>query len=268
MEDLGSGDITTSALGIAEKKAEAIIVANENCILCGVYVAKAIFELLGSIKIEILSYDGETIKKGQSILRLKGKAGLILAGERTALNFLMHLSGIATLTAKVVKIAQNRGIAIYDTRKTIPGLRKLEKYAVRVGGANNHRLNLSRGLMIKENHIRVFQEKYNSKTPISDMVKVLRKSYPYKEIIVEVKNMKELKDALNSGANVLLLDNWRISQIHKALLLKKNKDIIFEISGGVHFANIADYLLPGIDRISLGIITHSAPAIDFALYIV
>jgi nicotinate-nucleotide pyrophosphorylase (carboxylating) len=265
-EDIGRGDITTKHLNISNKKAEAIIMAKENCILCGIDIAKEVFNILGNSKFKKIHSDGEKIKKSKIVAKVLAPAKVILTGERTALNFLMHLSGISTITRKIVDISSKFGIKIYDTRKTLPGLRTFEKYAVEIGGGNNHRMGLYDGILIKENHIEFCRKIYN-KNAIPKALEFIKSAFLKKKITIEVKNFNEFKQALSHGADIIMLDNWKKKNILKTLEYK-DKNCEIEISGNISIENIHDYLIPGIDRISIGMITHSVKAVDFSLYIV
>lgn len=254
-EDIGKGDITTRYLGIGNKIVHGKIIAKEKGIIAGIPIAKLAFKIVDpKVKFTQKYQDGQFISKGKVVAQLKGKACSILSAERTALNFLQHLSGIATLTAKFAKVFRG----IYDTRKTIPLLRAFEKYAVRIGGGKNHRFGLDSAILIKDNHIRIAG---SIKNPIANIRKKINAP-----IEVEVKNFKELKEALESKADIIMLDNMNLGMIKKAVKMIKNKAVI-EVSGGVNLKNIKKLAKLGVDRISVGAITHSAKALDFSLEI-
>lgn len=259
-EDIGFGDITSE---IVDKNLEgsAYFLAKEDFILCGVSVAKLVFELYdSSIKVCFDCKDGERVKAGQRVGTVSGKLRSILTCERVALNFLQRLSGISTVTAKIIDKIGKSEIVVLDTRKTTPLLRMLEKYAVKIGGGRNHRINLSDGILIKDNHIKVCGS-------ISKAVKQAKKiKRPLISIGVEVKNLDELKEALEVGAEHILLDNMSPEMVKEAIKINNGKATL-EISGGITLENISEYALDGIDYISMGSLTHSAKAVDISLEI-
>lgn len=267
-EDRIEQDVTTLGLDIKNLKIRACICSRQEGILAGLKLCRAVFSSLGRVKWESKFYDGQSFKNGDEIANLEGKADMILGAERVALNFLSHLSGIATFTEKFVKIVAHNKVRIYDTRKTIPLLRKLEKYAVKLGGGYNHRLDLSEAVMIKDNHSAIFRKKYFKEDYIVKMVKLLRKKYPKKELILEVHNLEEWLQAIEAKPDVVMFDNWESEDIEKALKMLSKKEFEIEISGQVNLNQLEKILKLGIDRISLGCITHSAPAIDFSLDVV
>lgn len=260
-EDLGSGDITSALIFEKDQNVMADIVANEECVAAGIDVARWIFNALDErIIFRPFCDDGARLKKGKRLMSLKGSVRNILAGERTVLNFLGRLSGVATLTSRFVEKVKGKKAKIFDTRKTTPGLRVLEKYAVRIGGGCNHRTGLWDGILIKDNHLA------GSMPPkIKDAVKKA-KAKGYKNIEIEVNNLKEFKEALAVGADIIMLDNMKIEDIRKAVRLTKSK-VELEASGGITLENVARIAMTGVDRISIGSLTHSAPSIDFSLEI-
>lgn len=260
-EDLGYGDVTTDCLLEQDKITPAQIVAKQNLVLAGLDVARKVFSFLDS-KTEWSSKkkDGEEVLKGEVIAAFQAKANAILKGERVALNFLQRLSGIATLTRQFVKKVEATGVKILDTRKTTPGLRALEKYAVQMGGGNNHRLGLFDRYLIKDNHIAAFGS-------VSKAVEAcLQKRKRGLLMEVEVRNFDELKEALQFPVDIILLDNFSPAQIKEALIFKNGK-VKFEASGGIHLDNVRHYAETGVDFISIGALTHSAPAVDLSLVI-
>ncbi len=261
-EDLSKeGDITSRALLSKGQRGRAVIIPSETGILAGIEVAKRVFELLDKgIKFSPFLKDGEVMRKGQMIASLEGLASAILAGERTALNFLQHLSGIATLTAKFVEKVEPYGVTILDTRKTLPGLRKLEKYAVKIGGGKNHRFGLFDGILIKDNHIKLAGG-------ICEAVSRVKKRYSRRKIEVEAEDLKEVKEALESGADVIMLDNMDIKTMRRAVKLISKKALV-EASGGISFENVEEVAKIGVDSISLGAITLKAHPIDISLEII
>lgn len=256
-EDIGKGDITTNFLIPENLKTKAFIFAKEPGIICGLKVAKLVFQILDpKISFKELVKEGEKVKKGQKIAILEGKARKILIGERTALNFLQHLSGIATLTRRYVDIVKPFKVKIFDTRKTTPGQRLLEKYAVRVGRGKSYRLGLWDKILIKSNHVRLI-----------GMEKCVEKSKNLKrEIEIEARSLNEIKEILKAKPKIIMLDNMSLKQIKKAIKLIGKKAIV-EVSGQINLKNIKKIAKLGVDRISLGKITHSANALDLALRI-
>lgn len=258
-EDLGRGDITSSVVFEKDKNVMADIIANEECVLAGSDVAKWIFNSLDEkIIFRALCNDGDNIRKGKRVISLKGSVRNILAGERTVLNFLGRLSGVSTSTNRFVKKVKGLGAKIFDTRKTTPGLRVLEKYAVKVGGGYNHRMGLWDGVLIKDNHLAG-----SALMSIKDILQKI-KAKGFKNIEIEVGNLKEFKSALEAGADIIMLDNMRLEDIRKAARLSRSGPLL-EVSGGVTLENVARIAKTGVDRISIGLLTHSAPSIDFSL---
>ncbi len=259
-EDIGRGDITTNAIVSDTDRALGIIFAKEEGILCGVDIAQTVFEQIdNTIDFQKQLDDGSRLSPGVTIAILIGKASACLSGERTALNFLQHLSGIASLTRQFVDRAQG-AIKILDTRKTTPGLRLMQKYAVRIGGGSNHRFGLYDMVMIKDNHIQLTGS-------ISEAVKRMRGKKRKQFIEVEVQTLAELQEAIDSSVDRVMLDNMRAAQIRKAVDLIRSAapDIEIELSGGVDLQNIAEIAASGADLVSVGALTHSARALDIAL---
>lgn len=267
-EDIGNGDITTNSIIPKSAFIRAEIIAKDSGIIAGLDAAKQVFqELNKNISFRKKVRDGELVKKGMVIAEIKGNARAILAAERVALNFLQRLSGIATLTARFVKLAgikkgRTEGVKILDTRKTTPLMRELEKYAVKAGGGKNHRFGLYDAILIKDNHI-------EAAGSITEAVKKANRAK--KAIEVEVKNLKEVREALNAGVGRLLLDNMGIKDIKKAVKLVKEKGkrkIKLEVSGGVNLNTIKAIAGTGVDYVSIGALTHSAKALDLSLEVV
>jgi len=258
------GDITSENLPEKDKIVKAYIFSKEAAILCGIKFAIYSFKFIDEgIKLEVLANDGDELVSGQKVLILEGKISSILKAERVALNFLMYLSGISTLTKKFVKQLFRSSIKICDTRKTRPTLRALEKYAVKIGGGKNHRFNLSHFVMLKDNHIKVAGS-------IGKAISQIKKNLSHTcKIEVEIENLKQLKEALNYAPDIVMLDNMPPEMIKEALKLidNKNKKVIVEVSGGVTLDNINSYIIDGVDYISSGAIIHQAKFIDFSLEI-
>ncbi len=256
-EDIGDGDRTTDSIIKEEKRAFAKLIAKEDFILAGLPVFKQVFiELSSDVYFEDYHKDGDLIKKGEVICAIKGPAHIILKAERTALNFLQRMSGIATLTKRFVEKA--KGIRIVDTRKTAPCLRIFDKYAVRIGGGFNHRFGLFDGILIKDNHIAVVGS-------VKRAVELAKKNAPHTlKIEVEVESLDQLKEAIEAGADAVLLDNMTLDQIKEAVRIGKGK-VLLEVSGGVSLENIEDIAKTGVDIISVGMITHSVKGVDISL---
>lgn len=267
-EDIGDGDITTENIIPPTLKIEARIVAKEAGIICGLPVAKEVFKRLDRNCIwRAKVSDGDKIKPGKEVARIYGSARSILTGERVALNFLQHLSGIATATNKLVKISQGK-FFIYDTRKTHPGLRYLERYAVVCGGGKNHRFQLDDMILIKDNHIKVCEYK---NLPIEEIFLRIKQRMDYTtDIEIECCNLRELKLALKIKPEIIMLDNMSYKQLKKAIkiirkTLPKTK---IEVSGKIDERKLKKIRRLDIDYVSVGSITHSSKDIDFSLEIV
>jgi nicotinate-nucleotide pyrophosphorylase (carboxylating) len=258
-EDCGLGDITSENIFGPEDRASADFIAKDNMTLCGVYVAKSVFNYVDAcVDFRILKKDGENIKKGSVIARASGRALSILKAERTALNFMQRMSAVATFTAKMAKIAGKHGVMLTDTRKSLPGMRKFDKYAVRTGGARNHRMSLSDCALIKDNHIA-------AAGGITKAVNTLKSKIGHtSKIEVETKNLKEVLEAVKAGADIIMLDNMSAGEVKQAKKFINGRAII-EVSGGVNAANLEDYCKAGPDVISMGALTHSASAKDISL---
>jgi nicotinate-nucleotide pyrophosphorylase (carboxylating) len=260
-EDIGPGDITTSLIIPRGRKSKARYLAKEDFILAGLPLAKEVFHLLDpSIKFEMFLHDGSKVKKGDILAEVYGKTADILAGERVSLNILQRLSGIATLTAAYVKGVRGLKAEIIDTRKTTPCMRFMEKYAVRMGGGCNHRFGLFDAILIKDNHIQ-------AAGGIRKAVSLARKGHHLSKIEVEVANVKDLRNAIDAGADVVMLDNMTVSNMRKAVEISDGR-VLLEASGGVRLENVRDIAETGVDFISVGALTHSARAVDISLKMV
>ncbi len=255
-EDLPQGDLTTDALELNKKPGKAELIAKQDLTLSGTLPFEETFHLLNStVKVQWAGQDGKTFKKNEVVCVTSGPLDALLKGERTALNFLGHLSGIATLTARFVKEAP--GTTILDTRKTLPGLRALEKAAVVHGGGKNHRMNLSDGILIKENHIRAAGS-------IENAVKKVREKWGKISIEVEVTNMAEIVQALDCKVERLLLDNMTAEEIEKAVKLIDGRALT-EASGNMTLDRVRTIAKLGVNFISVGSLTHSAPSADLSM---
>jgi len=262
-EDAAFGDVTSQSIFAPDHVSEARILAREDLVVCGLDVVNRVFNRVDpAVKVKLETRDGDRVSSGNTVLLAKGPTISLLTAERTALNFLQHLSGIATLARRFADAAEKAGtgVRIVDTRKTTPGWRALEKYAVRCGGCFNHRSSLGEHVLIKENHIAAAGSLINAVT-------MARKLAPHcAKIEVETESLDDVREALKAGAEVIMLDNMSPPLIEQAVSLI-NKAAIIEISGGVRLDSVADYALPGVDVISIGALTHSAPAADFSMLI-
>ncbi len=259
-EDIGRGDVTTDSIVPEGDRALGVIFAKEDGILCGVDIAQMVFRQLDpAIDFQKQLDDGSMLSAGITIAIVIGKASTCLKGERTALNFLQHLSGVATLTRKFVDAAKGN-VTVLDTRKTAPGLRIMEKYAVRVGGGSNHRFGLFDMVMIKDNHIQIAGS-------ITEAVSRVRKRKRKPFIEVEVKTLTELHEAVKSKVDRIMLDNMSRDLMTQAVEIVRNnvEDIQIEVSGGINLDNIDSVAQTGADYVSIGALTHSSRALDIAL---
>ena len=258
-EDIGHGDITTEGIYSGER-ARAVIRAKEGGIFAGGSFGIRVFELLGKVNVVKLFEDGAEFSEGEELLVVEGPADVLLKGERVALNLLQRLSGIATLTRSFVKALEGTGVRILDTRKTTPGLRFFEKYAVRVGGGTNHRYALFDMVLIKDNHKAIAGS-------IREAVRRVReKISPVYRIEVEVESLEELKEAIECKVDMVMLDNFSPEAVKEAVKIAKGKAMI-EVSGNITLENIRDYAVQGVDFISSGAITHSARWLDLSMKI-
>jgi nicotinate-nucleotide pyrophosphorylase (carboxylating) len=260
-EDINYIDITTDLLIDPAAKSHAKLIAKDNGILAGIDVALRVFEFMDSnTEFNVLIKDGEPIKKGDIIAEMYGSTNSILKSERTALNILQHMSGIATYTRLCVDAVADTDVSIADTRKTLPGLRALQKYAVLCGGGNNHRFNLSTAAMIKDNHI-------NAYGSITEAINVLKERAGHMVIIeIEVSDLDQLREAIEAGAVIIMLDNMSLEMMKEAAEITAGRAIL-EISGGVTLENIREIAKTGIYIISIGALTHSAKNFDISLKI-
>jgi nicotinate-nucleotide pyrophosphorylase (carboxylating) len=260
-EDIGPGDITTDNLVAPDAQGTGTIVAKQALVIAGLTVAESVFKTLEpGIEFKAMYSDGDRVAAGSEVVRLKGSLSALLKGERTALNFLQRLSGIATQARDYVEEVAGTGVKLVDTRKTTPGWRVLEKYAVRMGGAHNHRMGLYDGVLIKDNHIAVCGGIANAVTQarraISHLVKVE----------VEAASLEEVQEALAAGADIIMLDNMDLRQIEAAVRLIDKKALV-EVSGGVTRKRLRELAQTGVDLISIGALTHSAVAVDLSMNI-
>jgi len=262
-EDIGRGDVTTSSVVPAGALGGAQIEVREPCIVAGMAAAALCFELTaerfeGVLEFKEIVGDGGRVDAGDVIARIEGPLAPILTAERTALNLLARLCGVATITRRYVDAIDGTKARIVDTRKTTPGLRSLQKYAVTVGGGSNHRFGLDDGILIKDNHL-------VAAGGVSDALKLARSSSPHGlRIEVEVATPEELREALDEGAEAILLDNMTPETVAEAVRITANRALL-EVSGGINLDTVRSYAMTGVDLISVGALTHSAPSIDLAL---
>jgi nicotinate-nucleotide pyrophosphorylase (carboxylating) len=260
-EDVGRGDATTASVIEETQEAEAEIIARERAVVCGLGVVEAVFTRFDwRTRVRSKVSDGDPTQPGTVVASVRGPAAALLAGERAALNFLAHMSGIATLTQAFVAAAEGAKVRITDTRKTTPGLRALEKYAVRTGGGANHRSDLSSGVLIKDNHIALVGS-------VKEAVRRARDNAPHGlRIAVEVDDLQQLDEALEAGAEGILLDNFQTRDMTDAVkrVRERAPKTVIEASGGVTLDRMREIGKTGVDVVSIGAITHSARAIDFS----
>ena len=257
-EDSITDDLTSQATINQSQVSNARFVTRKSGVIAGCLVAAAVLEQCGINEYELLVKDGQEVSANTELIRLKAETRAILKAERTALNFLSHLSGIATITNLWVKEVSSSKTAIRDTRKTTPGLRELEKYAVRMGGGLNHRMNLSDQALIKDNHIAAAGS-------VSEAINRVKKAAPGALIEVEVDTLEQLKEALQCSVEIVLLDNMSIEQTKAAVEIAKGSNTKLESSGGLKLENAAAYAATGVDYLAVGALTHSAPVLDIGL---
>jgi len=257
-EDAHGGDLTSKATISADHISKAHFTSRKSGVVAGTLVAAAVLEQCGITNYEIVKKDGSSVSAGEVIIEVEGNTRAILLAERTALNFLSHLSGIATITSLWVKEVLGTSTQVRDTRKTTPGLRELEKYAVRMGGGTNHRMTLTDGALIKDNHIAAAGS-------VTEAINRVKKEFPGVEIEVEVDNLEQLKEALQAWVDIVLLDNMNIEQTKAAVEIAKNSKTKLESSGGLKIENAAAYAATGVHYLAVGALTHSAPVLDIGL---
>jgi len=269
-EDIGKGDVTTEALIRGDQQGTGFIVAKKEGILAGTGAAKQVFHRVDpELKVEILLEDGARVKSGSKVAKVSGSIASILKAERVALNFLQRLSGIASETNRYVEAVKGLPVRIMDTRKTTPGLRSLEKYAVKVGGGENHRMNLGEGILIKDNHLVALRSQGLN---IKEIITKARQNAPQRPstqrsecwVEVEVGTVSEALEAVEAGADIVMLDNMYLEDMHKAVKSIRGRALI-EASGGITLDNVRAVAETGVDFISIGALTHSARALDISL---
>jgi nicotinate-nucleotide pyrophosphorylase (carboxylating) len=258
-EDVGSGDLTSLFFIPEACVSKGRIFAKEACVVAGVEAVRRVYQKLdGRVELLVLRRDGSVVEAGETVIELSGSTRSILTGERVALNFIQRLSGIATLTAQFVEAVHGTGVTILDTRKTTPGLRAMEKAAVKAGGGQNHRMGLYDGVMVKDNHLL-------AKPELQEAILSIRRIHPDILIEVEADSLDQVRDFVNlTGIDVVLLDNMSPDQLRACVSLRRS-GLKFEASGGVSLASVRQIAETGVDFISIGQLTHSARAIDFSL---
>ncbi len=260
-EDIGAGDLTSEGLLPSRIEGKGVIIAKEKGVIAGLPVAEAVFNILSpELSWTPLAKEGDEVASGQEIAQINGDLRYILTGERTALNFLQRLSGIATKTRQMVSLIKDLPVSLVDTRKTTPGHRVLEKYAVKVGGGQNHRLGLFDAYLIKENHI-------TAAGGIREALRLAKKSRPLTaKIEIEVKDIVELVEALDEGVDIIMLDNMSLEEMKQGVEINKGRALL-EASGGITEDNLVDVAKTGIDVISVGALTHSVKSLDLSLLV-
>ncbi len=258
-EDITSEDVSTNSVMRTPTKGEVDLIAKEDGIICGLQVFERTFTLLdGATKVEFFVQDGDSVKKGQLMAKVTGDIRVLLSGERTALNYLQRMSGIATYTSQMVALLEGSGIRLLDTRKTTPNNRIFEKYAVTVGGGNNHRYNLSDGVLLKDNHI-------GAAGGVKQAIEMAKEYAPFvRKIEVEVETLDMVKEAVEAGADIIMLDNMSIEDLKEAIAYINHRAEI-EISGNVTKESVARIKDLGVDYVSSGALTHSSPILDISL---
>ncbi|REJ79522.1 MAG: carboxylating nicotinate-nucleotide diphosphorylase [Acidobacteria bacterium] len=264
-EDLGRGDITTRSTVPDDVRGRGKFLAKEDLVVCGIWIADAVFAHLDpeNPKVETSVADGDEVKEGSVFATLEGYADVLLSGERVALNLLQRLSGIATLSRQFAKAVEGTDAVVVDTRKTTPGLRMMEKYAVNIGGCKNHRFGLDDGVLIKDNHITLAGGVREAVEGARDVAAHLHK------IEVEVTNWAQLREAIQAGADIVMLDNQTPDETAKLVGMARdmNPDVLIEASGGMTLDTVRSYAEAGVDLISVGMLTHSARAVDISFKI-
>lgn len=257
-EDIPSGDITTDSIIDFNSRSKVDLIAKEDGIIAGLQVFERVFSLLGDVTVEFYKKDGDPVKSGDILAVINGSTRNILSGERTALNYLQRMSGIATITSKFADKLQGSNTKLLDTRKTTPNMRILEKYAVKIGGGCNHRFNLSDGVLLKDNHI-------SAAGGVKNAIRLARENTSFvRKIEVEVENLEMVKEALAEAADIIMLDNMDIETMKKAVALI-NKRALTECSGNVTLDTIEAIAETGVDFVSVGALTHSAGILDLSM---
>ncbi|MDU4935084.1 MAG: carboxylating nicotinate-nucleotide diphosphorylase [Peptostreptococcaceae bacterium] len=257
-EDIPNEDITTNSIIDKDSKSEIDLICKEEGVIAGLDIFKRVFDILGDVDVKLFKEDGNKVNRYEKIALLRGNTRNLLAGERVALNYLQRMSGIATKTNRFVKKLEGSNTKLLDTRKTIPNMRNLEKYAVKVGGGCNHRFNLSDGILLKDNHI-------DAAGGVKNAIELARKNISFvRKVEVEVENLEMVKEAVEAKADIIMLDNMDLDMAREALAII-NKRAIVELSGNVNIDNIGEIGKIGVDYISVGELTHSVKALDLSM---
>ena len=257
-EDIPNEDITTNSIIDKDSKSEIDLICKEEGVIAGLDIFKRVFDILGDVDVKLFKEDGNKVNWYEKIALLRGNTRNLLAGERVALNYLQRMSGIATKTNRFVKKLEGSNTKLLDTRKTIPNMRNLEKYAVKVGGGCNHRFNLSDGILLKDNHI-------DAAGGVKNAIELARKNISFvRKVEVEVENLEMVKEAVEAKADIIMLDNMDLDMAREALAII-NKRAIVELSGNVNIDNIGEIGKIGVDYISVGELTHSVKALDLSM---
>lgn len=258
-EDITSEDVSTNSVMPVPKKGEVNLICKQDGVICGLQIFERVFTLLDeNTEVELKAADGDRVKKGQLLAVVRGDIKVLLCGERTALNYLQRMSGIATYTSEVVKLLEGTGIKLLDTRKTTPNNRLFEKYAVKVGGGNNHRYNLTDGVLLKDNHI-------GAAGGVKEAIKLAKEYAPFvRKIEVEVETLDMVKDAVEAGADIIMLDNMDHDTMAEAMRIIDGKAEV-EVSGNMTKENLAKLSGLSVNYVSSGALTHSAPIMDISL---
>ena len=257
-EDIPNEDITTNSIIDKDSKSEIDLICKEEGVIAGLDIFKRVFDILGDVDVKLFKEDGNKVNRYEKIALLRGNTRNLLAGERVALNYLQRMSGIATKTNRFVKKLEGSNTKLLDTRKTIPNMRNLEKYAVKVGGGCNHRFNLSDGILLKDNHI-------DAAGGVKNAIELARKNISFvRKVEVEVENLEMVKEAVEAKSDIIMLDNMDLDMAREALAII-NKRAIVEFSGNVNIDNIGEIGKIGVDYISVGELTHSVKALDLSM---
>lgn len=258
-EDITSEDVSTNSVMPVPRKGEVNLICKQDGVICGLQIFERVFTLLDeNTEVELKAADGDRVKKGQLLAVVRGDIKVLLCGERTALNYLQRMSGIATYTSEVVKLLEGKGIKLLDTRKTTPNNRLFEKYAVKVGGGNNHRYNITDGVLLKDNHI-------GAAGGVKEAIKLAKEYAPFvRKIEVEVETLDMVKDAVESGADIIMLDNMDHDTMAEAMRIIDGKAEV-EVSGNMTKENLAKLSGLSVNYVSSGALTHSAPIMDISL---
>lgn len=258
-EDITSEDVSTNSVMLVPRKGEVNLICKQDGVICGLQIFERVFTLLDeNTEVELKAADGDRVKKGQLLAVVRGDIKVLLCGERTALNYLQRMSGIATYTSEVVKLLEGTGIKLLDTRKTTPNNRLFEKYAVKVGGGNNHRYNLTDGVLLKDNHI-------GAAGGVKEAINLAKEYAPFvRKIEVEVETLDMVKDAVEAGADIIMLDNMDHDTMAEAMRIINGKAEV-EVSGNMTKENLAKLSGLSVNYVSSGALTHSAPIMDISL---